>query len=193
MSDFSPATGIEWGNGGVGQVQYNQGDRELHVTFHRFSERNGVAAIAAGKPAFVAKDYVRIFRPAEYKLHVLDREATEEDKHRFPRHWAAYQASMEQVPDGYPIVFLFPHDPDVVDRLKASRVHTVEQLAGISDGAGPALGLGWRDLVEKARDYMETAPDRDRAAAADERFEQQQATIEMLKRELESIKQREAA
>ncbi len=189
MSDFTPHTDIEWGSGGVGRVVYDKGDRELHVTFHRFSERNGTAAIANGGPAFIAKDYVRIFRPAEYKLHVLDREATDEDKMRFRRQWDLYQSEREQVPDGYPITFIYPRDPDIVDRLRAARIHTVEQLAGVSEGAGPSLGMGWRDMVERARQFLETAPERDRAAAAEERLEQQAAQIAMLQEEIAQLRE----
>jgi len=188
MSDFSPALDIQWQPGGqVGIVSYDEGDKALSVTFHRVSEPNGVAAIANGGPAFVAKDYVKIFRPAEHNLWVVNREAIEDDKRRFPRHWEAYQNSRAQVPDGFPIALLFPQDPDRVDILRSMRIHTIEQLAGVSDGAAGKLGMGGRELVEKAKDYLETANDREQWAAMQREREHHQAELAALKAELAEL------
>ena len=201
MSDFTPAQGIEWGGAsGVGRVVYDEGDKALHVTFRRHSERNGLHAIATGGPTFVAKDYVKIFRPAEYQLWVVDREATEDDKRRFPRQWAAYQEDRQQVPDGHPVALLFPHDPDRVANCQALRIQTIEQLAAVTDGALPKLGMGGLEMRDAAKAYMVGASDRDRVVAQAQIVEQQNSVIDDLKRQVaelaalaEKPKQRERA
>lgn len=188
MSDFERARDIEWEPGGaVGRVSYYEGDKALAVEFYRKSEPNGLAAIQSGGPAFVAKDYVRIYRPAEMKIWTVDREATEHDKRRFPRHWDAYKESRAQIPDGYPIALLFPNDPDRVDIMRGHRIHTIEQLAGVSDGAVGRLGMGGRELVEQAKEYLERAGDREQWAAMQQAREQDQAVIAALKAQMAEL------
>jgi hypothetical protein len=149
-----------------------------------------VAAIASGGPAYVAKDYVKIFRPVEHNLWVVDREATDLDKARFPRHWQAYQDNRAQIPDGFPIALLFPNDPDRVDILRSQRIHTVEQLAGVSEAALGRLGMGGRELREKAQDYLEKAGDREQWSAMQQAREQDQAVIAALKAEMAELASR---
>lgn len=194
ISDRLTVHGVNWeGGSGVGRAILDEGDKGLSVQFHRVSERNGVAAIASGAPPFVGKDFVRMFRPAEHKLQIIDREATEWDKARFPRQWEAYQRNQEQIPDGYPLHILFPHEPDMVDRCKACRIHTVEQLAGVSDGAASALGMGGNILIERARKFLETAGTNDRFVAQQERIDSQQAIIDQMQRELADLRKEKAA
>lgn len=191
MSDFTPAQGINWLPGGqVGRVIYDEGDKALSARFFRVSVPNGTAAIANGGPAYVAEDHVQIFRPAEHNLWAPVHRVEEIDKARFPRQWEAYQNSRAQVPDGFPIALMFPSDPDRVDILRSMRIHTIEQLAGVSEGALGKLGMGGRELVERAKEYLDKAGDREQWSAMERQREQDQAVIAALKAEMAELASR---
>lgn len=188
MSDFLPAQDINWLQGRqVGIVNYDEGDKALSVRFYRYSEPNGLAAIQAGGPSHIGKDHVKIFRPAEHNTWVVDEEATPYYQHRFPLHWQAYQQSRAQIPDGFPIALMFPNDPDRADALRAIHIHTIEQLAGVAEGALGKLGMGGREMVERAREYLDKAGDRQQWAAMQQAREQDQGVIASLKAELAEL------
>lgn len=189
MSDtqFAEGPAIQWNPGGTVGTQFYGPDSALNVTFHRFSERNGAAAIAAGGPAFVAKDYVKIFKPAEYNLWVVDREVEEVDKYRFPRQWQAYQDQRAQVPDGYPIDLLFVHEPDRVDICRSLKIFTIEQLAGLSEQGISKLGMGARELVGRAQEYLDKAGSRELAVAQQKVVDQQNEQIAAMQAQIAQL------
>lgn len=86
------------------------------------------------------------FRPEEWR-----NEWTE----RFPRQWEAFQAQKEQVPDGMPVELWAPLDKRRVLELKSMRIHTVEQIAALTDATGPNMGLDWRKLRDMAKATLE--------------------------------------
>lgn len=74
---------------------------------------------------------------------------------RFPRQWEAFKDQREQVPDGTPIEMWPPLDKKRVLELKASKIFTVEQIAGLTDMTGPNMGLDWRKLRDLAKATLE--------------------------------------
>ena len=108
-----------------------------------------------GRPVYEKRDFIKIIQPGE--RDVIDREVNDFDKMRFQRQWAAYQAQQEQVPDGTPIAILYPHDPDICDTLRALKVHTIEQLGGMTEQGISRLGLGGRNYVERAKAFLQAA------------------------------------
>lgn len=110
-----------------------------------------------GRPVYRNVDHVRIFFPGE--RDVVDKEATDEYKRRWPRQWQAYQEQREQTPEGTLLSCLFPQSPDIVANLKALKFHTVEQLANANDHALQNVGMGAREWQRKAKAYLEAAKD----------------------------------
>jgi hypothetical protein len=165
MSDFLPAQSIDWDQGGaVGIVRYGTDSRKI-VQFYRSTARNGERAIADGEPPYIGVDYVKMWEPGERNLWVIDRPASDLDKHRFPDRWRAYLDGREQVPDGTPVEALFGADPDVLLRLKQLSFHTIQQLAGASEQAITKIGMGARGYVAKAVEFIEATQNHDQFAA----------------------------
>lgn len=77
------------------------------------------------------------------------------DIDRFPRQWAMFQAQQEQVMDGTPLEHWPPLDKAMVMTLKAMKIHTVEQLAGLSDANLSFMGA--RQLRENAKAWLSEA------------------------------------
>jgi hypothetical protein len=69
---------------------------------------------------------------------------------RFPRQWEAFKSQKVQVPDGAPIETWPPLDKGRVFFLKSMNIHTVEQIAALTDMTGPNIGMDWRKLRDMA-------------------------------------------
>jgi hypothetical protein len=73
-----------------------------------------------------------------------------------------------------------------VERLKSINVHTIEALADMTDDAMQAYGMGARALKDRAKAFMDTPRDREKAAEKVSAMETQlQAAMERIK-QLES-------
>jgi hypothetical protein len=109
-----------------------------------------------GRPFFEDKTFVRIAPPGE-RLNIVDREANESDKRRWPVQWAQFKENKEQIPDGTPIDMLYPDHPSIGAMLKASRVYTIEICAELSGNAIEEIGMGVQRYVNDAQKYLTMA------------------------------------
>lgn len=73
---------------------------------------------------------------------------------RFSRQWEAFKNSKEQTPDGTPIELWPPLDKKRVFELKANKIYTVEQIAGLTDATGPVIGMEWRKMRDQANAFL---------------------------------------
>lgn len=103
--------------------------------------------------------FVSIRIPGE--IDQMRRPATTDDKERFPAQFEAYKKKQPQeCAAGTPLT-KWPGSPPA-SRIKEAAylgIHTVEQLAAVSDSNLPRLGVGWRELRQKAIDYLAAAKD----------------------------------
>ena len=188
MDYFPSPTGI--GPGGV--VEFGASADTAVVVFYSRSVLSKFESEKAGGPVYVARDYVRIHHPGEQD-HV-ERQVQEQDKARWPRQWTAYQNKQEQAPEGTLLQHLFPGNPEIVETLSARGFKTVEQLAGASDTALQAIGMGSRGWHERAKKFQAGAR-KAKAFHAHERelaerdhvIAQQGVLIEALEKRLERL------
>jgi hypothetical protein len=197
MEDFVSHSGIkrmgDWG----GIVQYGGGDSTMVVMFYMKPVQNPGKSAEAGRPYFDDKIYVRIHPPGE-RLNIIDREANEQDKRRFPMQWVQFNENRPQLSDGTPIDMLFSHSPAIAAALKASGVHTVEQCAKLSAHAIEQIGMGAQQWSNDAQRYLEVANKGVKAsqlkAALDEKdrkIHSLEHTVELLQAELSNIRERQ--
>lgn len=152
--DIGIATGTRVfdGDGGTPRVMGN--DRRW-VSFYRKGVLNARKSEESGAPVFDAVDFIKIQHPGE--TDTTERPVREDEKITFKAQWDAYMAGREQIPDGIPIATLFPAQEEVVAMLRHCRVHTVEQLAALTDTGLQSIGTGARTLQGKARDFLAMA------------------------------------
>ena len=155
MDEFQIHSGIKW-QGDVGMVQYGGGDTSMVVMFFLKPIRNQAKSAEMGRPYFDEKIFVRIHPPGE-RLNIVEREANDTDRRRFPLQWAQFQENRPQVANGTPIEMLFAASPATAAALQASGVHTVEQCAGMSAHAIETIGMGAQQWVNEATRYLEVA------------------------------------
>lgn len=179
MDDFQAHQSIKW-QGEVGIVQYGGGDASMVVMFFLKPIRNPAKSGENGRPFFEDKTFVRIHPPGE-RLNIIEREATDADRRRFPMQYAQFRENAPQTAAGTPIDMLFNDRPSVAAMLKASGVHTVEQCAKLSAHAIETIGMGAQQWVNDAQRYLEVA---DKGVKAS----QLKAALDDKDREINSLK-----
>lgn len=109
----------------------------------------------AGRPIFDEEDYVFIAVPGD-NLLIVKRPVWEQDRKRFPEHWARYKSGKDQTTTGTPL----EHWPVVtttqIAELKAIHVRTVEHLAEMNDEVA-LRSPGLVTLKQRARAYLDAA------------------------------------
>lgn len=155
MDEFASHSNIRW-TGHVGVVEYGGGDRTMVVLFYNKPVHNPLKSQEAGSPWYDDVTYVRIHPPGE-RLNIVDRKANDSDKRRWPTQWAQFQQQKEQIPEGTPVDLLYPEHPSIAAMLRASGVHTIQQLSDLSANAIESVGMGAQRYVNDAKSYLEKA------------------------------------
>ena len=140
-------------------------DRELYVEFSTEPVYQGAESIKSGRPIYKETPFITILFPGDKtkKIHRPVNMTPEEsapnapDPERFPKQWAAYRANASQIPDGTPLEQWPPVNRSQVLELKHMSVHTVEQLAGMSDVGVQSLGPGGLELRRLAQSWLKQA------------------------------------
>lgn len=140
---------------GFGMVNLGPTDDQTRVIFYKKAVLNQEKSREAGRPIFDAEIFVRSHQPGEERLQENDRPATDVEKRRWPRQWAAFQQNREFVPDGTMIELLFPDNPQIPAMLRWHGFHTVELLAKATPLAIETIGMGMQDWIAKAKRYLE--------------------------------------
>ena len=112
-------------------VEYGGGDRNMVCMFYNKPVLNPAKSDEKGRQIFDNKVYVCIHPPGE-RLNIVDREASDLERRRFPMQWEAFRKNKQQQPEGTPIELLYPGQPTIAATLRASGVQTVEQCAELS-------------------------------------------------------------
>ena len=136
------------------QGRENDGDSKLFVVFYNGAILNDEKSAAAGRPIHDDVEMVKIIIPGQRDSVVA--RATPDYQYRFPRQWAQFKNNKEQIGSGTPLTELTWLTAAQLADLKAVNVHTVEQLAGISDAQAHSF-MGFHSLKQRAETYLEAA------------------------------------
>lgn len=123
--------------------------------FHMKAVKNEFRSAAEGRPIFDNMEYVEIHIPGD-RMTQVDRRVKPEDRTRWPEAYAAFKEERAQVADGLPLETWAGLDRAQVEELKHFRIHTVEQLAGLSDEQVTNIGMGGRALRDAASRFLQT-------------------------------------
>jgi len=111
-----------------------------------------------GRPIFEDREFVRIIIPGDRRSMAVE-PVGEAHKARWPREYEAFRAGREAPVEGTPLsewpVSLM--SPARVQELAWFNLRTVEQLAAVNDAQLQNLGMGSRELRERARTWLEVA------------------------------------
>lgn len=186
--DFAQARIVEQGN----QLHVTHGDdSRLYVEFTNEAIHQTFESEQQGRPIFKDVAHVRIHFPGDRTKQIFRPVKFEDDyqgpadPRRFPRQWAAFEAQAEQIQDGTPIEQWGPLTKSQAMEFKAMHIHTVEQLAGISDSN--LSWLGARELRDKAGAWLKQADGGKHAMHLQAELDKRDADIEDLKRQVKEL------
>ena len=160
--------------------QPSQIESTLFVQFYTEALEFKAESEKAGRPIFKDVPFVRINVPGDMN-NVIERKATKDDEVKFPRAWARYKSEETESVDGTPLEQWPQITRSTLKELKYFEVHTVEHLAGLSDSHLARLGMGFSELRNKAKAWLQAAEgtaDVTAQAAENERLKQQMADLQ---------------
>ena len=170
--------------GGVGAVEMPIG--EANVRFYARQVLVPFKSQEMGRPVTREAVYVHVAFPGE--RDEIDREATPTDKRRYARYFEAFEAGRMDIVEGMPLSGLFPANPEIVDVLRMSKVHTVEQLADMSDTAIQNLGMGGSEWQARAKRFLSLSNDAARIGQIERKQRDQDAAIEKANEENDRLR-----
>lgn len=167
-----------------GRVEYSRTEGmqagNVYPRFFIEAVQDELGSAAAGRPLFKNEERVELLMPgiAAYTRPVM--RVTQEHIQKWPEAYHAFKSNMEAPLDGTPLeewpVLTKAH----VLELKALHIRTVEDIAHMSDTGLQKIGMGAREMQDKARAYLDDA---DRMKLT----EQQSAEIDRLSAENASL------
>lgn len=160
-------------------------DKKLFVQFYSRPVQDNLASNEAKRPIFIDADFVKIMVPGD-KRTVIDRWASDEDKQRFPTHYARYKAGQVEQTVGTPLEMLPGMTAGKVEEYKHFGIKTVEMLAEASDSVGQQF-MQFQADKSRAKGYLALAKDDAAIKAIDEKFEKENAA---LREQLDSMQKR---
>lgn len=160
------------------------------VTFYQRSVIVPFRTEQEGRPVYRQADYVKVATPGEHDE--IDREATPADKRRYAKQWAAYESGRQNLVEGTPLAVLFPSNEEIVEGLKHHKIHTVEQLASLSDHGAQNLPMGGSEWCEKAKRFLDLTKDAGRLGKIEQRQRQLDADVQSANEENDRLRARVA-
>jgi len=121
----------------------------------------------AGRQIFVDKPHVYITVAGQDKEKFFG-PVNEQIKARFPDEWEAFQRGTEMARTGTPIEQWPQMTPSQVQTLKVLNIHTVEDMATLSDAGLSKIGPGGVKMRADAQKYLNSAQTSADAAQVDE-------------------------
>ena len=160
--------------------------------FYTRAKENPVKSKAEGRPIFDDLEYVEIVIAGD-KQTKIDRKVTDDDKARWPEHYKAFKAGLEAPESGTPLAE-WPVIPESRRKeLLALHIKTVEALAELPDTAIVRLGIGGRELVKKAKAYIQQAQDLAPMNALAEENERQAELLKAQQQQIDDLTQQIAS
>ncbi|MET4529149.1 hypothetical protein [Bradyrhizobium sp. JR18.2] len=130
----------------------------LHVEFYIEAVKQEFLSEEAGRPIYKDTEFVRIHIPGD-KNYSVDRAASQQDKDRFALEYARFKNGMkeEEQAVGTPLKHWAAIPRSLAKEFAAVNVHTVEQLASLSDTGKQAFGIGALEWSRKAQAMLDAS------------------------------------
>ena len=133
-----------------------QAESNLFVSFYTEAVEIKAESEKQGRPVYRDVPFIKIVVPGDVN-NIIERKASKEDEQKFPKAWARYKAQEADVMEGTPLEQWPQMSRSLVKEAKFFEIHTVEQLAGLSDINVSKMGMGYLELRNKAKAYLVAA------------------------------------
>lgn len=155
-------------------------ESSVFVEFYTDAVHMKAASEKEGRPIYEDRPHVRIIIPGDTG-NIIETIAKDEHKRKYPEAWRRFQSAEATGHTGTALEQWPQITRSQVKEAKYYEVHTVEQMAGLSDTHIAKLGMGFSDLRAKAKAFLSLAED---TAVATK----QAAENEQLRREMDDLK-----
>lgn len=135
-------------------AQYGD-DSQVHVEFTLEAVLDQFKMDETGVPVYHDVEMITIWTPGKRDTH--KDKVNEFYKKRFKEQYEAFKAGREPSHDGLPLTEWPVITKSQALNLRNSKIFTVEQLADIIDPNLDSIGLGGRELRDKAKAYLDRA------------------------------------
>jgi hypothetical protein len=168
-------------------------DASAIVQFYMHPVQDEEASLKEGRPIYNDKEYIKIMFAGDKStvrcrpVDLVGKNGNFPDNVRWPAQYAAFKNQNLQVMEGTPLEEWPPLTKSQVLMFKASNVHTVEQLAAVTDQNIGNLGMGARVLRDKANSYLSDAKTSAIPMAAQEEINNLKNQIEALKNQMAGL------
>lgn len=136
--------------------QNMQAESNLFVSFYTEAIELKAESEKQGRPVYRDVPFIKIVVPGDVN-NIIERKATKEDEAKFPKAWARYKAQESDAHEGTPLEQWPQMSRSLVKEAKFFEIHTVEQLAGLSDINVSKMGMGYLELRNKAKAWLTAA------------------------------------
>lgn len=159
-------------------------DKKLHVRFFMSPLEQTAQSIIEGRRVFADTEYVEIMIPGD-KHTVIQRQAFDMDRKRFPQQYARFKQGMADQTVGTPLSELSFLSAAKVKEYEFFNIRTVEQLAGTADGskAGQSM-MGFHQDKQKADAFLAAAKGSAPVNELRAKIEERDSVIETMQRQL---------
>lgn len=143
-------------------VTYGE-DNNLYVEFENVAVFQEAESEKEGRAIYKEVPHVKILFPGDRTKSVCrpikenNDSSGPSDAERFPRQWTAFLAQQEQTAEGTPLTEWAMITKSQALELKSLHIHTVDALAILPDDRLQKMGIGARDLREKAKTWLDMA------------------------------------
>jgi len=180
-TDFNPLNTL-----GDGQSKnIYDGDDKLYVTFHTAAVLNPAASTKANRPIYDDIDMITIRTPGSQLTSIVDNaKRYTQGRPILAKKYGEWKAGQLESAGGTPLEnfpFLFTK-PSLIAELKYRHIHTVEQLATLSDTGKQSI-MGGHELCQKAADWIVSTA----AGAADNEKEEMKAKMALMEAQLAAL------
>lgn len=168
-------------------------DAGLYVEFYVEAVEDKEESIKQGRPIFRDVEMTSIRIMGDNKTHVVrpvdlkGSNVVPSDPIRWPRQWAAFKNKQVNPKTGTPITEWPPISKSQAMVLKSLNIHTVEDLAQVSDSNLGNMGMGARDLRDKAVVYLNQAKDGSGLISLQEQNKDLKLQIEALRNQMAAL------
>lgn len=138
-------------------------DSQLNVAFSLESVLDKLETVRARKTGDLAPKYkdiafITVSAPGQEKDTLIHTPVTDYYQWRFPHEWQAFEKGQEARQSGTPLALWPAMTPSQIKELNYQGIHTVEQVANLSDSVG---GLrNFNALKQKAKQFLEGNKDK---------------------------------
>ncbi len=163
-----------------------ENERGVFVEFYTHPVYMKAKSDEAKRQVWEDREHIRIVIPGD-KDNVVMRQATRQDKEKYPDAWKRYQEKDKETRVGTPLEEWQPISKSQVKEAKYMEIHTVEQLAAVSDGNLQKLGPGWVSLRSNAQVWVSNQRDGAAAAQVASQLEQANSLIAQLQERMAAM------